>query len=787
MIALLAALLGPSPLVGAAWAGEPTRLGTTLAIGSDVRQLAATEDGLWIALVDGGSGALVLVDTASFLPYELAACAEAGGVATDTPSGGGYRFWVGCGDGSVTMMELDAAGNAALASYEVAGGPIRAIETDGVSVFVAAEEDSSLRVYGLDADSGAALTGGGWGGSLASDQVEDTVLLDGRFVVIHGGDNVSWVDTSTGNASSSQENLGGRDFVDGAAYGATNVYLADASGAVVRFDPSTEFSILLDDVATTVTGVAVVEEEGFLAVATGDEVRFHTFSGTPGAEIGAVEGVGDVGDMVYVDGYLYGVDAQDQLVVLTDRPWVEAGDPSPESAVAGDEVTFSFTADVDGAWTVVVGGTALIDGVEVASGTLTAGEEISASVVVDDAFAEGLNRVWIFVEAGGLVGHDAVVVTVDNPPSVVRLTEGDVGFGDESVLVSFDGIDDADLASYTVYLSGEPFTAGDWPTGGPAFTGPTDDLDRVGAPATVAAAPGEPVDVSFSHLLNGTTYYVAVRATDANGNEGPMSDVIAATPQETWSASELRGDPGGYCASAPARTGVLLLAAGLAATLLRRRGAALAGAGLLVGLGAGEARAAEPETEKPRFHAQISGGLANLADPYVQDVFGDWNVMARGSYGVTTRLVELDLGAGYHRAGGYLLTADGGTSNEDTHLTIFPLSLSATLRLDFFREQLIVPAAGVGGDYWMWKEKWWTEDEDEDSARSGGKLGWHWNAGGWLLLDPLDRSAASALEAKTGIDDTFLTFEYRQTYMKHSDKLLDFSDKEFLVGLKCDF
>ena len=137
---------------------------------------------------------------------------------------------------------------------------------------------------------------------------------------------------------------------------------------------------------------------------------------------------------------------------------------------------------------------------------------------------------------------------------------------------------------------------------------------------------------------------------------------------------------------------------------------------------------------------------------------------------------------------GFLLTADGTASVEHDMLTIIPITADATLKLDVLNEQIIVPFGRAGGDYAMWKENWYLPDgSNDESKRTGGKLGWHWAAGGLLRLDPLDRSAAEALEASSGIDNTYLAVEYRQTYMKHDANLLDFSGHEVTIGLKCDF
>jgi hypothetical protein len=122
--------------------------------------------------------------------------------------------------------------------------------------------------------------------------------------------------------------------------------------------------------------------------------------------------------------------------------------------------------------------------------------------------------------------------------------------------------------------------------------------------------------------------------------------------------------------------------------------------------------------------------------------------------------------------------------------TVFPFTVDATLRLDLMRDetQPLVPFGRIGGDLHLWRENWYVpEGSTAESARSGGKLGWHWAAGGALRLDTLDPTAASELEARTGIRDTFLVWEYRSTQMLHGTDQLDLSTKGWTLGLKLDY
>lgn len=181
-------------------------------------------------------------------------------------------------------------------------------------------------------------------------------------------------------------------------------------------------------------------------------------------------------------------------------------------------------------------------------------------------------------------------------------------------------------------------------------------------------------------------------------------------------------------------------------------------------------------------------GTVKLDDAYLRDVFGKQNDVVKVDYVVGFRLVEIGVSAGFEQDLGFLRTADGAASDEHDMLTMWPLEAGLTARLDFFEEQWIVPTASIGGNYWIWRENWYVPDgSSADSARTGGKLGWHWAAGGMLRLDAFDRKGSSELQASTGIDDTFLVAEYRGNQMPKGESELQLSGWEITGGLRFDF
>lgn len=778
MIALLAA---------AALAG-PDRVAATFEAGTDVSDIAATGDGRYAAWVEGGTGMLTVLDLAAFDPYTLVVCDGAAGLAAFGDATAGWAFLVGCADGSVARVDVGVGGDVNLASVKLAmgTGPVSALETDGETVWGIVEESGSTVAQAATIGDGAKVDG--FGQSLSNKTIEDTVLTADSLIVVHGGDEVSKVSRIGGSVVTPQSNLG-RSLVDGYPYTDGNaVYLADSGGGLVRFESDNDYIAILVD-ADTVTSVAIEPDEGWMVLGAGAEALLYDFDAGTITAAGTIEGAANVTELVAVEGYALGATSDGTVLVLTDRPWVTVSGVEPAQAVDGDTVSITFESDIAGLYEVYGGGTVDKLGPLVASGSLSADAPVTASFAVGEAaFEEGENRIWVYVESGGVTGRSAGEISIDNPPGKVSFGPGNLGFGNDALRVSFDGLTDADIARYILYIDVDPFEPGDFEVGGPAFTGE----DAIEAPIIIAAGPGEKVSKTIEPLTNGTTYYVAVRAYDAGGLEGPMSDVQSETPEQTYSATDLAGEEGGFfpgCSvTRPGAAGAagLLLAA---AALLRRRRSVVALAGLAaLALAPTDARAAD-EDEGPRtMNVQVRYGPATVAEPYVQQIFGEDSGMLWLEYGWASRFVEANLGIGFWQELGFRQTSNGRVSDEHDMFTMFPLALTLTGRLDLLEEQPIVPFGRIGVDYWLWRENWYVADTaTQESERAGGKYGWHYGGGLLLLLDVLDRRAASRLEATTGINDTFVVAEYRQTNLAHGDNQLDLSTSELTFGLKFDF
>ncbi len=116
-----------------------------------------------------------------------------------------------------------------------------------------------------------------------------------------------------------------------------------------------------------------------------------------------------------------------------------------------------------------------------------------------------------------------------------------------------------------------------------------------------------------------------------------------------------------------------------------------------------------------------------------------------------------------------------------------PLSADITGRLHLFDEQPIVPFARFGVDYVFWRESKLDTDLSALSKTNGAKAGTHWGVGGNLLLDLFAPNRASKLESQSGINDTWLTVEYRSQTIGAQSTGLQLSGWSLTAGIKVDY
>lgn len=119
--------------------------------------------------------------------------------------------------------------------------------------------------------------------------------------------------------------------------------------------------------------------------------------------------------------------------------------------------------------------------------------------------------------------------------------------------------------------------------------------------------------------------------------------------------------------------------------------------------------------------------------------------------------IGLGFGFGWADYEGEALATSGGNSGEQTHLTVFPLSAMAVLRIDTLARHLHIPfvfAGKLGIDAFVWDS-----DTGERDDANNISYGLRWSAQVALELDFLQPSSARRLDEEWGINHSFLFFE----------------------------
>ncbi len=194
----------------------------------------------------------------------------------------------------------------------------------------------------------------------------------------------------------------------------------------------------------------------------------------------------------------------------------------------------------------------------------------------------------------------------------------------------------------------------------------------------------------------------------------------------------------------------------------------------------------EPE-KKPVWSsfADVRYGPIALQSEVLNAVFSESNhqVLYAETGGALYNILGLSVGAGLMREKGFLLGVDGSTSTQEDMLSVIPLQASCFLRLDFLEDQVLVPFGNVGVDYWIWQEKWTNGGLEEQM--SGGKMGYHYAIGGQILLDRFDEASASLMEVKRGVEDTYLSVEYR--VQEFNGEGLSFNSDSVTFGIRFQY
>lgn len=474
--------------------------------------------------------------------------------------------------------------------------------------------------------------------------------------------------------------------------------------------------------------------------------------------------------------------------------------------------TLTFQSSQTGTYEVRSGGsvdatgTILTDSSGNTSGSVTAATDTSATFNYDDnsaALQEGANDIWVFVTSSPSRGRRQTTVTVDTPPpNVVMLSSG---FGNERVYVTFQRLTASDMSTYRIY----------------ADTDPAQVAIKTEVAATVSQeSSGSTQTGHVDGLVNGTLYYLAMEAVDANGNISPsrttqFSDgsLATGTPEETVGPAGLLGEKGcGLVAASGGRNcrNILIVMFALMVILLARmrrilnvwrllRPFGLAMTIVLIGIlissvsGAQEKTIVEEDVasvnygkrESPQmWQLELKTGFWLPQNAVLKSFFGDCcNLITRIEGGLLLKRrygVEAGVGFLYRNASARGVTS-GAASEDSFNFILIPIETNFVWRADYFDWRYIIPFVRPGFDYVYFREG------DRGSTTQGIKYGMHFGGGVAINIGEM-ADVSDILDSESGINDFFLTLEGRYQWINNfGGKGLDLSGGVYSIGLLFEF
>ncbi|MCB9555509.1 MAG: hypothetical protein H6707_05345 [Deltaproteobacteria bacterium] len=338
--------------------------------------------------------------------------------------------------------------------------------------------------------------------------------------------------------------------------------------------------------------------------------------------------------------------------------------------------------------------------------------------------------------------------------------------------------------------------------------------------------------VTISGLVDGQLYNFYVVAIDTHRNASTPVFLGSATPaseEDLWERYKRSGGKAtSGCTVGSLTSGglLLLLIVPLGLWLLRRRPGMLV---VLLLLGAQQSASADAGVNDERYASPRRFAFEIKFGPYAPQIdsefdgdprfneqnpppfrklFGDGQaLMVRGEFDVQLwqgfGSIGIGIVGGYYRNSAKALADNGNATNPstssslsagETAVTLAPLAVLAVYRFDWLARRFsvpLVPFVKFGINYTLW----WIEKGDgslaevNDDKASGGSAGIQFNAGLALLLDVFEPSAAKNLDADTGVNHTYLFFEFvhQATDGFGSEKRLDVGDTTWQAGLAFEF
>ena len=201
---------------------------------------------------------------------------------------------------------------------------------------------------------------------------------------------------------------------------------------------------------------------------------------------------------------------------------------------------------------------------------------------------------------------------------------------------------------------------------------------------------------------------------------------------------------------------------------------------------------------QPRIDSQFATSEGSKLPPY-ETTFGDESPILV-NIGFDRHIfhllgpISLGVTAGFWSVKGEAISIDGSDSeaSDRTDMEIYPLAAQLSYRLDAFARHLpIVPTARVGLDYYLWQildGSGNVANFDSTHQAMGATHGWHYSVGFQLLLDALAEDMARDFQFNAGVQNSFITFEYRSSQIDDFGSANSFrlGDDAFFIGLALD-
>ncbi len=535
--------------------------------------VVASVDERWVAFGTGSTGQVHILSTDSWSLETMDVCSGSlGALAFDET---GYLY-AGCDETGLLQINLDSGEVEAEIPVDASSFYFASLYAGNIFVLGENPNGGNPRIHLIDLQQLAEQTEGNFPTTLGYGAPKDMERVGNYLIVAHGSTSISKVDPVSGGATRDQMGPTTGSCEDVLPEeNASNALISGGTAGVYRFLYSSnqlQFASMGADLDLV---TALVEHDGSLWVAdsTSDSLKSFTYNAggaTMGSEVLSEVPLDlnrSIQEMVSVQGYLVAGTEDGAVTVIGNGPWVEAESPVP--AVLEDETEFSLTFEstLSGTYELLLHGGANDDGVLLASGSVNANEPTVESLSLTSDFLEGTNNIRIVVSTDEGSGHDTVQISVDTPPTTPVLTSTELGYGDEQIILSGTAISDSDVAYYQLYIAKEPFVATDFETGGPTWEAHSEEERQFAVESSTE------YQFVLTGLENDQTYFVALRAFDEGGKFSALSDVLEVTPKDTYSASQLVGETGGFCGvSTILDAGTIALSIGFISMRRRRWG-----------------------------------------------------------------------------------------------------------------------------------------------------------------------------------------------------------------------